>query len=129
MNRKSPLDGKKILIVDDEPDVLEVLSQLLNMCYIEKASNFSDAVQMLSKQTFDFAILDIMGVNGFELLNIANRKNIIAVMLTAHALTPENIVRSYEDGAASFLPKPETIRIATFLEDIVEAREKSRDPW
>ena len=129
MNRKSPLDGKKILIVDDEPDVLEVLSQLLNMCYIEKASNFSDAVQMLSKQTFDFAILDIMGVNGFELLNIANRKNIIAVMLTAHALTPENIVRSYEDGAASFLPKPEMIRIATFLEDIVEAREKSRDPW
>jgi DNA-binding NtrC family response regulator len=70
-----------------------------------------------------------MGVDGYRLLDIANRRNITAVMLTAHAFTPDNLVRSIKEGAASYLPKEELPNIATFLNDILEAQEKGKSTW
>ena len=129
MTSKSLLEGKKILIVDDEPDVLETLEELLSMCEVTKASRFEQAKELLEIEYFDMAILDIMGVEGFDLLEIARERDVIAVMLTAHALSPENIVRSYKEGAASYLPKEEMANIATFLEEVLEAKEKGKHFW
>ena len=109
------LNGKRVLIVDDELDVLETLSQLLSMCDVRKASTFDEARELLDKEELDIAVLDIMGVNGYKLLEIANKKNVIAVMLTAHALSPDNIVKSFKGGAASYLPKEKMEEIAIFL--------------
>ena len=123
------LEGKEILIVDDEPDVLDTLEQLLSMCKVTKATSFERAKQLLETQHFDLAILDIMGVNGYELLKIAYDQMVTAVMLTAHALNPENTKRSYQEGAAFYIPKDEMAGIATYLIDVLEAKEKGVDPW
>jgi DNA-binding NtrC family response regulator len=120
------LDGRKILIVDDEPDVLETLAELLSMCDLVRATTFEEARKRLEGESFDIAILDIMGVDGYKLLEIANRKKVIAVMLTAHALTVEDTVKSFKEGAASYVPKEEIANIVTFLDDILEAKEKGR---
>ena len=129
MSEQPLLDGKKILIVDDEADVLEILEELLEMCDVVKASTFEDAKNLLESQNFDMAILDIMGVDGYGLLEIANKKGIPAVMLTAHAFTPGNLLRSIKEGADSYLPKEEMVNIATFLNDVLEAIEKGKNPW
>ena len=126
---KNHLDGKRILIVDDEPDVLETLEDLLAMCEVVKALTFEEAEGQLSNHFFDMAILDIMGVDGFKLLEIANEKRIIAVILTAHALSPENTMRSYNEGAASYIPKEKMADIVTYLNDIWEAKEKGKSFW
>jgi DNA-binding NtrC family response regulator len=123
------LEGKKILIVDDEPDVLEVASDLLKMCKVETASNFENAKKLLETQTFDLAVLDIMGVDGYGLLKIANRKRIPAVMLTAHAFNPPNLVKSIKEGAAAYIPKEEMARIAEFLNDVLLAKATGKNPW
>jgi len=123
------LDGKRILLVDDEPDVLDTLEDLLPMCETVKASNFKAAKEFLETQYFDMTILDIMGVEGFQLLEIANQREVTAVMLTAHALSPDNIVKSYKEGAASYLPKEEMVNIASFLNDILEAKEQGKSTW
>ena len=129
MEENNLLNGKKILIVDDEPDVLETLEELLSMCQVIKASTFDTAWQLLGTEYFDIAILDIMGVDGYRLLELANERKVIAVMLTAHALSPENIVKSYEEGAASYVPKDEMANITTYLNDILEAKEKGKHFW
>ena len=123
------LQGKQILIVDDEPDVLDALEQMLTMCRTTSAATFEEAKELLENRDFDIAVLDIMGVDGYKLLEIAGRKNIIAVMLTAHALSPENIVKSFQGGAASYLPKEELWEIATHLEEVLEAKEKGGHFW
>lgn len=123
------LKGKKILIVDDEADVLETLEEFLTMCDVTKARTFEDGRELLETQPFDIAILDIMGVMGYELLDVAVQRNITAVMLTAHALTPESIVKSYKKGAAYFIPKEEMARITAFLEDILDAKAQGRSTW
>jgi DNA-binding NtrC family response regulator len=115
MTENKLLDGKRVLAVDDEQDVLDTLFDLLPMCEVVKASSFEAAKKLLESQHFDLAILDIMGVDGYGLLDIAIRKNIPAVMLTAHAWSPDNLVRSIKEGAVSYLPKEELAQPLGFL--------------
>jgi len=126
---KNRLQGKKILIVDDEPDVLDTLGELLDICEITKAENYQDAVNLLESESFDIAILDIMGVDGYGLLDIAAKKDIIAVMLTAHALSVKNTVKSFKKGAASYIPKEEIANIQLYLNDVLEAKELGKHFW
>ena len=129
MTEENLLEGRRVLVVDDEPDVLETLGELLTMCDLVKATNFDEAKKLLEDQYFDLAILDIMGVDGYQLLDIANKRKVTAVMLTAHALTPDNIVKSYREGAAYFIPKEEMPRMASFLNDILKAKKKGKSTW
>jgi len=48
-----------------------------------------------------------MGVNGYDLLNLSKVKGIHALMLTAHALSPEHLEKSIGGGACCYLPKEE----------------------
>lgn len=123
------LNGKRILIVDDEPDVLDTLEHLLPMCDVVKAVRFEEARDLLENEFFDMAVLDIMGVNGYKLLEIAGRRNVIPVMLTAHALSPGDTVKSFKEGAAYFVPKEKMAEIAMYLNDVLEAQEKGKKFW
>ncbi len=118
---ESILNGKRVLAVDDEPDVLESLEELVladaPRCRIDKAGGFEAAAALLEANTYDLVILDIMGVRGFDLLEIAVRREFRVAMLTAHALTPEALKRSYDMKAYAFLPKEKLADIVPFLED------------
>jgi DNA-binding NtrC family response regulator len=129
LEKTSRLHGLKILIVDDETDVLDTLTDLLPMCDLKRATNFRDAKELLDHMYFDIAILDIMGVDGYELLKIAKKRSVIPVMLTAHAISQEDIVKSYKGGAASYIPKDEMTNITTYLNDILEAKEQGKSFW
>jgi DNA-binding response OmpR family regulator len=130
MNAKEDiLKGKKVLIVDDEPDVLETLEEILDMCEVVKASTFEEAKKQLDTQPFDLAVLDIMGVNGYELLEIAVAKKVTAVMLTAHALSPDDMIKSFKGGAAFYVPKDKISDMVSILTKILEAKKKGQSTW
>jgi DNA-binding NtrC family response regulator len=119
MSPKSPLEEKIILVVDDEPDVLETVGEILDMCLLYKAKSYEEGMEYLRGYTIDIAILDIMGVNGFELLKRSVDKGIPTLMLTAHALTPEALKKSMKLGAVTFLPKEKISDLQEFLEEVV----------
>ena len=123
------LKGKKILIVDDEPDVLEILIELLDICRIDTASSFEEGKKLLENETYDIAILDIMGVRGFELLETANRQKIPALMLTAHGLSEESLKKSAEEGALYYAPKEKMNEIDLFVADVLDAIDNKKNPW
>ncbi len=121
---RSVLDGKSILAVDDEMDILLLLEEFIGdscpNCKIDKATNYEDAAQLLKSRNYDVVILDIMGVRGFDLLEMAVKRNMKVAMFTAHALTPEALKRSYEMGARAYLPKDKVKEIVPFLEDVLQ---------
>lgn len=129
MATRDLLNGKRVLIVDDEPDVLDTLEDLLSMCYLQRASSFTEAKELLETQDFDIAVLDIMGVDGYRLLEMATDKDVIGVMLTAHAFTPEDTLKSFKKGAAYYIPKEEMKKITTYLNDVLEAKERGKSFW
>jgi DNA-binding NtrC family response regulator len=99
------------------------------MCRIDTALSFEEGKQLLEQEEYDVAILDIMGVKGFELLAIANGRKIPTLMLTAHALTEENLKKSAEEGASYYAPKDEITNVGLFMADIIEAKEKKKNAW
>ncbi len=129
MDVQKQLKGKWILVVDDEEDVLQIIYELLEMCKLDTASTYEQAKALLEKNQYHAAILDIMGVRGYDLLEIATQRNIPALMLTAHALTKEDLKKSAEKGAAFYAPKDEIANIALYLADVLEARAKKQNPW
>jgi len=94
MTTESLLKDKVVLVVDDEPDILETVAEELDMCLLHKADNYDTAIQYLISYTYNIVILDIMGVNGFELLKTSVSRRFPTVMLTAHALSPEYLKKS-----------------------------------
>ncbi len=119
----SVLDGKRILAVDDEPDVLGILEEEIMdacpNCVFEKAVNYEDAKEMIGSESYDVVILDIMGVRGFDLLDIAVQRGLKAAVLTAHALSPEMLARAVQMKARAYLSKEKLGQIVPFLEDLV----------
>ncbi len=124
MAEESILNGKKILAVDDEPDVLTVLEEEIMdacpKCTFDKTTTYEDAAAKLESNNYDVVILDIMGVNGFKLLDIAVKKNLKVAMLTARALSAEALKESYDKGARAYLPKEKLGEIVPFLEDVLK---------
>jgi CheY-like chemotaxis protein len=123
--KDSILNGKRILAVDDEPDVLAILEEgILGACQdckIDKATTYREAREKMIMFTYDLVILDIMGVNGFDLLKFAVvERNYPVAMLTAHALNPEALKRSFEMKARAYLPKERLGEIVPFLEDVLK---------
>ncbi len=121
---ESILNGKRVLVVDDEQDVLSVLEEEIlgaaPKCKVEKATTYKDAAKKLESQTYDVVILDIMGVRGFDLLDLAVRKKFNVAMLTAHALTPEALKRSFEMKARAYIPKEKLGEVVPLLEDVLK---------
>lgn len=118
------LKNKVILVVDDEPDILDAIAEQLDMCRIYRAKDYEIAMQLLAGFKFDIVILDIMGVRGFELLKKSVSKGFPTVMLTAHALTPKALKESIKLGAVSFLPKEMMAELDTYLVDVITRSKK-----
>lgn len=132
MDIQDILPDKKVLVVDDEEDIRETLEELLDMCVVDTAGSFDEAVALLRKNEYDVAVLDIMGVQGYDLLKITNKLDIPALMLTAHALTPDNLKQSIEQGADAYVPKDKMVDITIYVADVLQARKegkKTRVTW
>ena len=124
MGTEDILSGKKVLAVDDEVDVLDTLKETLDACDLETATNYEDAKELLETHRYDAVILDIMGVRGFDLLEIAVARKTPALMLTAHGLNPDNLVGSIKLGAKSYIPKDKMFEIDMYLRELLTARQQ-----
>jgi DNA-binding NtrC family response regulator len=127
--RESILDNKKILIVDDERDMLTTLEQEINdackNCRIDKAADYETSAELLKSKLYDLVILDIMGVRGFDLLEIAVKRDFRTAMLTAHALNAEALEKAHQLGARAYLPKAKLGQLIPFLEDLLKYDQKA----
>jgi DNA-binding response OmpR family regulator len=120
--RESVLSNKRLLAVDDEPDVLATLEEQLEEfegLVLDKATDFETGYHLLRSWSYDLVILDIMGVRGFDLLNAAVHLGFPTVMLTAHALSVAALRKSIQMGARAYIPKERISEIVAFLEDVL----------
>jgi len=117
----------RILVVDDEEDVLETLEELLDDFIVDTAASFQGAVQCLKANTYDAAVLDIMGVKGYDLLEATRQLGIPTLMLTAHALTPGSMKKSLKMGADAYVPKEKIVDIPVYIEDLLDAGRQKRN--
>lgn len=120
---KSILKQKKILIVDDESLMLELIEdafvQSCPGCRIKKAGTYNAAVALMISQNYDLVILGIEGERGFALLKIATERN-FKILILANTLSTKDMNISYRLGAVAYLPKTILQELSSFCEDLLE---------
>jgi DNA-binding NtrC family response regulator len=124
----------KILIVDDEIDLLTLLKRSLEPdlnCHAEIASSAEEALDFLKTEHYDLVLADIKmpGMSGMELLEIIKRKSpdTTVIMMTAYGQV-DMAVKAMKKGAYDFISKPfdhETLVVR--LEKALERNELIRE--
>lgn len=101
----------KILVVDDNPQVCQRLSEMLKEEGYDVMSMESgeEAVKCLQEENFELAIVDLMmpGMDGIDLLKWVKKvkPETQIIMITAFA-TVENAVEGMKKGASDYITKP-----------------------
>jgi YesN/AraC family two-component response regulator len=110
---KDPCNLRSILIVDDDPKVLELHARMLESlveCRILKALNGKAALEIIQEEDLSLILLDLMmpEVDGFEVLRVMHEqestRNIPVIVLSAQILTEHDMLR-LQEGVAAVLGK------------------------
>jgi len=120
-----------VLIVDDEPDNIEVLVEPLEFfgMTVQTAANGLEAMQVLADFTANLIITDLSmpGMDGWELRSRVKGDpkfaGVPVVALSAHAMAGDRD-RALEVGFDGYITKP--VNLPTFVQDIKKAVAESR---
>ncbi len=118
-----------ILILDDEPVIREVLRAVLerNGWETREAGTASDGLALLSRETFDLLLLDLMlpDRSGMEVLaEVRTRYPELPVVVVTAYTSVESAIAAMREGAFHYLPKP--FRNDEVVHVVKQALEKRR---
>ena len=122
---------EKILLIDDEPDVLNALKRLFTFedYQVKTASSGEEGIKIATSESFDLVITDIRmpGINGVEVIKQIKQVNddIEIIALTGYASLDNAIEVLKNSRAFDFLQKP-LDNIETILNTVHQALEKKR---
>src|SRR5690242_17232130 len=121
-SRSAPVDKPTVLIVDDEPDLLELVSLTLSRMNLQArtAADVTSARRMLKSEKFDLCLTDMRLPDGDGLDLVAwiqqNRAELPVAVITAHG-NVESAVRALKLGAFDFVSKPLDLGVLRKLVD------------
>ncbi len=117
---------KRVLAIDDEPDVLIIIRTALEGMNVDvdTAKNGPDALALANENTYDLIILDVMmpGMDGFEVLRRLkdNEKTFEAPVVMLTGLAEKAMIKlALDEGVSHYLVKP--FDFQEFLQVINEA--------
>ena len=100
---------KKILLIEDEESLLDVLSMNLTLegYKLDTASTGNKAVELI-KNTYDLIILDIMlpGINGFDICELIRKDSQVPIMFISAKGTSTDRIKGLKIGGDDYLVKP-----------------------
>ena len=110
------INKKRILVVDDEKDLCDILSLNLHMAgYEVEASYSAEEALNIEIESFDLLILDVMmeGMSGFDMAKVLKKNpasaSIPIIFLTAKD-TEDDILKGFGLGADDYISKPFFLR-------------------
>lgn len=118
---------EKILIVDDEPIIRNLLKAILKKfsLSITTASNGKEAIEKMQSETFDYLMTDMKmnPISGIELLSFAKKQypSTLVILMTAYG-SIESAVEAMKKGAFEYLTKPFSEEAIEMI--LLKAREK-----
>ena len=103
--------SEKVLLVDDEKEFLEVMSERMQArgMVVTTAESADQALSIIGKESFDAIVMDFQmpGMDGMEALKaIKNKKPELQIILLTGYATVEKTVEAMKIGATDFLEKP-----------------------
>ncbi len=120
------LEGKRILVVNNEREVLKMMTEALAASEVITAGNVDEARSLIAKEFFNLAILDTVTANGCDLLQDCHAYKVPAAMLTPREVEVTRVSEAMKRGARSFFPKDELHRLQETVVDLLERLEERK---
>jgi len=110
--------SEKVLLVDDEQDFLEIMSERMQArgMTVKTADSADKALAMLENESFDAIVMDFKmpGMDGIQALkNIKTQKPELQIILLTGYATVEKTVEAMKIGATDLLEKPADLEALT----------------
>ncbi len=120
------LDGRSILVVDDESVIRDLCAKILKGYRILQAENGAEALRLLERETVDVILTDVMMpiMNGLDLLRQIKerRPDQLVVVMTGYA-DKEIILRALKADADDFINKPiNLLQLKTTIDKVLEKK-------
>ena len=124
--RIQTIDGRSILVVDDEIVIRDLCSKILNGYRILQAANGEEALKILERESVDIVLTDVMmpRMNGLDLLRQIKERlpNQLVVVMTGYA-DKEIILRALKADADDFINKPiNLLQLKTTIDKVLEKK-------
>ncbi|MEK0153187.1 response regulator transcription factor [Tetragenococcus halophilus] len=117
---------KKILIVEDDNDINNLLNDLLETDYdVTQAFAGSEAKRLLVDESFDLILLDLMlpGVSGEELIAEIRLTNVTPIIVITAKNEPSVLSEVFETGANDYIAKPfNTVEVTARIKNQLRSR-------
>lgn len=103
-------NSKRLLVVEDEPDIRELLMNYLSNegYHVVSASDGVEAISLFSKETYDLVILDIMmpKIDGFGVCEVIKKQSNVPVIFLSALNDDKTQIKGYDLMADDYITKP-----------------------
>ena len=124
----------KVLLVDDEPDLLELLELTLSRMGLDtrRAESVTEAIRQLDRDAFDLCLTDMRlpDADGLRVIEHINQKglDVPVAVITAFG-SAENAVAALKAGAFDYLAKPVALeQLRALVRQALKVPEKTKEP-
>lgn len=104
------MQGKSVLIIDDEKEVIEVLSLYLQKegFFVKGAADGEEGLQLINHESFDCILLDVMlpKLNGFHIVQKIRETHSTPVIMISAKVTSADKILGLDLGADDYITKP-----------------------
>lgn len=123
----------RVLIVDDEPDILLMIRMNLEAVGFDTAlaADGETAIKRMNEEKFDVVLLDVMMpvMDGWGVLqHVQNAKDVPPIIVVSAKSSDRDVARALDLGAAEYVTKPfDVVALPALIEQVV-ARTRSGQP-
>lgn len=124
------MDKERILIAEDDEDIVELLSLYLesNNYEVTSANNGEDALNTIKEETISLAIVDIMmpKMNGYELIKSIRKFSDIPIIITSAKSMDNDKILGIDIGADVYITKPfNPLEVVAYVKSLLKKKSNS----
>lgn len=124
------MDKERILIAEDDEDIVELLSLYLesNNYEVTSANNGEDALNIIKEETISLAIVDIMmpKMNGYELIKSIRKFSDIPIIITSAKSMDNDKILGIDIGADVYITKPfNSLEVVAYVKSLLKKKSNS----
>jgi CheY-like chemotaxis protein len=132
--RASPLIGKRLLLIANDPEVIEAIvydlaDPIVGEVPVVDVAEGDRAAELIRPDAFDLVFIDAAYAEGWSQLVRAVATGVPVIVVATAAVLPADLAAARQGGAIAYIPLDREHGIEQIVVEVLTARAAGRDPW
>lgn len=132
--RRSPLVGKRLLLVTEDPEVAgavldDLADPIVGEVPVVEVAGGTGASERIRSGALDLVLVDAAHAGGWSQLAHAVAAGVPAIVVATSGLRSRDMSASRQGGAIAYIPLDRENGIEQIVDEVLACRAAGRDPW